>query len=183
MSLRVDLLQSATPWDECRPALYAIDLELQVGSPRDFERNPAGEWSTLPDAEQITAKAIDGTIRLNAIADLSDETRYAVVTRIDRGDLEEFDKLYIHNNRPLRGSVDGWVALQGHGDDANNVKGKGQLQISPAALYDLPVIVSIFERLTFVPRMTVLASTAEKGAAVFARWVAIILGAATRLDA
>ena len=149
-------LKSVKIWgyqlNDIRGPFHLDDLELQVGSERVFAGARAGEWLTIPDAQQVKAKAIDGTIRLNAIADLSDETRYAVVTRIDRGNLEKFDKLYIHNRRPLRGSIDGWVALQGHGDDANNVKGKGQLQISPAALYDLPVIVEIFERVTFVPR-------------------------------
>jgi hypothetical protein len=51
----------------------------------------------------------------------------------------------------LQGTMDGWIDLSGRGTSSENIKGKGQLRISRAALYELPVIMQIFKRLSFDP--------------------------------
>src|SRR6185436_6559041 len=45
----------------------------------------------------------------------------------------------------------GIVELYGAGNDTRNLVGKGRLVISPAELYDLPLIVAIFNALVLVP--------------------------------
>ena len=47
--------------------------------------------------------------------------------------------------------MNGWIALHGSGSSPLNVAGRGNLQISPAALYELPAFVQIFKVLRFVP--------------------------------
>jgi hypothetical protein len=40
--------------------------------------------------------------------------------------------------------MNGWCELSGRGASAQRIDGRGQLQIAPAALYELPVMVAIF---------------------------------------
>jgi hypothetical protein len=45
----------------------------------------------------------------------------------------------------------GWVDLRGQGNSPSTITGKGQLQISPAELYELPIVVQLFDVLSLGP--------------------------------
>jgi hypothetical protein len=149
-------LSSVEIWEyklnNLRGPFRLIDDDLQVGSPKAFQERRPGQ-QPIPAHERITAEAIEGVIKLDALVDFSgEESTYVAKTSISHGQLQEYSKLYVTSGDYLRGTIDGWAVLRGSGDDRNNVVGTGQLKISPAALYDLPVIAQVFERITFVPQ-------------------------------
>ena len=65
--------------------------------------------------------------------------------------LEQFAKLYLRDPRKLKGVMRGWVDLRGQGNSPDDVTGQGQLQVSPAELYELPIIVQLFDTLSLGP--------------------------------
>src|SRR5262249_15825605 len=65
--------------------------------------------------------------------------------------LARYAQLYLPGRNQLRGVINGWVDLTGQGASPQRVSGRGQIQISPAALYELPIIVQIFKVLQLAP--------------------------------
>ncbi|MGQ0636721.1 MAG: hypothetical protein ACT4QC_19090 [Planctomycetaceae bacterium] len=99
-------------------------------------------------AKRLTARFIGGQVRLDADINLEDPMRYAALLTLEKGDLREYAKLYMPNSRNLAGVTNGWVNLNGKGTDPKQLEGNGRLVISPAALYELPVIVAVFNALS-----------------------------------
>jgi hypothetical protein len=105
----------------------------------------------IDNSKRITARFIDGQVGLDAIVRLGDLMRYEARITLTDGELRRFAQTYMQANHKLAGIMNGWVDLAGEGTDPRRLTGTGQLEISPAALYELPLIVAIFNVLTFVP--------------------------------
>jgi len=105
----------------------------------------------VPTEERISARAIEGVFTLDGIAVLDESMSYRVLITLNGGKLERYAQLYMPSRATLQGVMNAWVELSGRGAHPERIKGRGQLQISPAALYELPVIVSIFNILKFLP--------------------------------
>jgi len=109
----------------------------------------------VPLYDRITAKTIGGTLVLDAQATLKDQTPYHVKASLSDGNLAQYASLYLPSVKRLKGIVDGWVELSGVGALKAHIRGKGQVRIRQAALYELPVIVQVFSvlrsALSFVP--------------------------------
>lgn len=103
------------------------------------------------ETDRLTAKFIDGKVALDALAALGNPLRYRVRLRFTKGELRKFAQLYLSGQAKLDGVINGWVDLYGEGADPKRLTGNGQILISPAALYELPVIIAIFKVLSFVP--------------------------------
>ncbi|HID22527.1 MAG TPA: hypothetical protein EYP14_09015 [Planctomycetaceae bacterium] len=99
----------------------------------------------------VTARAIDGIIELDAVATLEDEPTYRVRVLLKDGRLEKYAREYMHGEKDLRGVMNGWLVLSGRGSDPRNVRGRGQLKIQPAELYELPILVQILNVLRLAP--------------------------------
>lgn len=124
------------------------DGVLTVGSAEIMVPPPAAKARFVPLAERVSAKVIDGTLTFDSQVQLDSETpTYQLKTTLARGNLEKYAQLYTRGQPNLKGIMNGWMELQGRGADAQTVMGQGQLQISPAALYELPVVVQIFRSL------------------------------------
>jgi hypothetical protein len=102
-------------------------------------------------AQSLSARFISGLLALDAVVDLGDPMRYQLDMTLTNGELNHFAKLYMPNNTKLAGLLNGSMELKGEGLDPKRMTGSGKLVISPAALYELPVIVKIFNVLSFVP--------------------------------
>lgn len=124
------------------------DKQLIVGSK---ELVGAAEKRILNNSNRLTAQFIEGQIGLDAVVDLGDPMRYRASLTLQNGELKRYAQSYMSNNRKLAGLMNGWVDLQGEGTDRNRLSGAGRLVISPAALYDLPLIVAVFQALTLTP--------------------------------
>jgi len=109
------------------------------------ERDPASS------AQSLSARFIEGLLALDAVIDLGNPMRYRVRMTLHDGELKRFAQLYMPNNNKLAGKMNGTIELKGEGVDPKRLTGTGKLVISPAALYELPVIVQIFNVLSFVP--------------------------------
>jgi hypothetical protein len=124
-------------------------MRLVLGSPPP-ESRPAPEQ---PDPSQrITARFIDGLLGLDAVVSLGNPMRYRVHMTLANGELKRYAQLYLSpGNNKLAGKINGKMDLKGEGVNASRLTGTGQLVISPAALYDLPVLVKVINALQLIP--------------------------------
>jgi hypothetical protein len=137
---------------DVRGPFHMTGKQLIVGSEAAVNGSAGNDTaSSVNDSDRMTARFIDGKLALDALAALGDPLRYRVRLRFSRGELRKFAQLYLSGQSKLQGEMNGWVDLYGEGADPKRLTGKGELLISPAALYELPVIVAIFKVLSFVP--------------------------------
>jgi len=95
-------------------------------------------------ADRISGEFIDGKLTLDVVADLNDEPDYRMQVALTRGRLETYAQQYLRGQSNLAGVMNGWLFLWGKGRSEDQIKGRGELQIAPAALYELPLFVQIF---------------------------------------
>ena len=101
----------------------------------------------VPPAERISGDAIDGKLTLDALADLRAETNYRVNVSLSQGRLERYAQQYLRGQSDVAGVMNGWLSVSGQGASADQLHGRGKLQIAPAALYQLPLFVHMFREL------------------------------------
>ena len=101
----------------------------------------------VPPAERICGDAIDGKLTLDAVADLRAEPNYRVNLSLAHGRLERYAQQYLRGQSDVAGVMNGWLSLSGRGAFADQIQGRGKLQIAPAALYQLPLFVQMFRAL------------------------------------
>lgn len=126
--------------------------ELIVGSKEALDAvRKRGTPQPIDDDQRVRAHAIDGVITLDGRVELDQGPRYHIKLGMSHGQLERYAQLYMPGTTNLQGTMNGWIDLYGRGESSDSIVGRGQLQINPAALYELPIIVQIFNALTFVP--------------------------------
>ena len=101
----------------------------------------------VPPSERIVGDAIDGKLTLDAVADLRDEPDYQAFLTLSQGRLERYAQQYLRGQSDVAGIMNGWLSLSGRGTTADQLQGRGKLQIAPAALYELPLFVQMFRAL------------------------------------
>ena len=57
-------------------------------------------------------------------------------------------RVMLPDQRNMKGVVNAWLLVNGDGDSAANLKGSGQMLISPAALYEVPVVLEMLNALS-----------------------------------
>jgi hypothetical protein len=97
--------------------------------------------------EQITARFLNGDLAINVEALFNEVPEYRLSIDLQAGQLERFAQLYLRSSEKLKGTINGWVTLQGKGESTKAMTGRGQMQISPAQLYELPVIFQVLTQL------------------------------------
>ena len=120
---------------------------LVLGSPPAAGRR---ESDTADPSGRLSAGFINGRLLLDADVRLGEPMRYEVWTTLENGDLRRFAQLYMPTYKSLDGKLNGSVDLKGEGTNPKLLSGGGKLVIRPAALYDFPVLVKIFNALSFV---------------------------------
>lgn len=108
---------------------------------------PAINQQTAALTERISGDFADGKITLDVTADLRDEPDYRLLVTLSRGRLESFAQQYLRGQANLAGVMNGWLQLWGKGRAEDQIKGRGEFQIAPAALYELPLFVQMFRTL------------------------------------
>ncbi|MEZ6132817.1 MAG: hypothetical protein R3C59_29465 [Planctomycetaceae bacterium] len=122
------------------------DVELVLGARQVFETD--SQLAQVDRESRIKAEAYGGELLLDALVDMRDNGRYQFFTELANARLESYAALHIPDQRNLRGVVAAWMSLEGRGNDPADMTGKGQLRISPAALYELPVMVKLLGSLS-----------------------------------
>ena len=125
--------------------------EQFVGGMRSMAM-PAVTQQQAAIAERISGDFADGTITLDVTADLRGEPDYRLLVTLSRGRLESYAQQYLRGQTNLAGIMNGWLQLWGKGRSEDQIKGRGELQIAPAALYELPLFVKMFNSLRLDPR-------------------------------
>ena len=134
------LLNVRGPWS-------ATSDYVVVGSPRLLANGSRTDPNSVPVSDRLSARTYGGNVTLDARAEFRPGTPYKLLMSINDLRLEEFAQQRMPNHRNISGRVHGWAWLRGHGEVDNSINGAGQLQISPAALYELPVMFQIFNSL------------------------------------
>lgn len=128
------------------------DRDLIIGSSLAFApEDPKRSSQEIAPADRVTAHAVGGLFTLDAQARLAEPTTYHVKMNMSEAHLHQFAKEYMKGRRNLKGLMRGWIDLRGAGQSPANITGRGQLQISPAELYELPIIVQLFDVLSLGP--------------------------------
>ena len=120
--------------------------EVTIGSSKVFD--PEVNQETIPLNERLTAKAIEGTLTYDAEVFLEREVRYRSRLNLINGRLEEYARRYLPGTKNVAGVMNGWLNFSGQGVETSRMMGTGQLRISPAALYELPILVRVFQLLS-----------------------------------
>ena len=127
---------------------FSLQNEQFVGGVRAMAM-PNGRQSPpqVTLADRISGDFLDGKLTLDVVADLRGEPDYRLQLTMSRGRLESYAQQYLRGQSNLAGIMNGWLYLWGQGRGEEALKGKGQLEIAPAALYELPLFVQIFRAL------------------------------------
>lgn len=125
---------------------YSIDdAKLVLGTQQVFE---SGQLEKLDQSQRLTARAYGGTLFLDAVVDSRPRSSYQMFAELKDASLQSFAHENLDVAKNLHGNVTAWLALKGAGESADDLRGSGQLEISPAALYELPVVLELLRALT-----------------------------------
>ena len=108
----------------------------------------AGDSQKVPP---LIARLFDGTLELDGAATLAESPEYKIVMRLRNARLERFAALHAPKQRDMRGLVNGSVQLEGKGSTTKGVVGSGRMEITRAALLDMPVMLKMYQGLSFTP--------------------------------
>jgi len=134
-----------------RGPLKYENLQLEVGS-KEMTVPPRGdEVPRITAASRVHAQAYDGELTLDAFLDLRAEPTYRAHLELTGASLEKYALRHLRGQGNVRGLMNGWMDIRGRGLTFDGVGGEGRLQISPAALYELPVFLQMFQLPQFAP--------------------------------
>jgi hypothetical protein len=136
-----------------RGPLQLKDAKLVFGSAVMARPQPADAIGRVPAEERILGRAFGGDVTFDSLVDLSDENEpvYTLHAELNGANLERYAQEHLRGHSNVRGLVNGWLDLNGRTWETARLEGRGQLQISPAALYELPVFLQIFQLPQFQP--------------------------------
>jgi hypothetical protein len=106
---------------------------------------PPRESNSPDDSKRIQGRFIDGTLFLDSEVILAEQPQYRAFVELKGGKLEDFARQYLRRQSGLAGVTNGWINLHGKGMDAHRMTGEGKIVISPAALYNSPLLLQVFD--------------------------------------
>lgn len=127
------------------------DQRLVVGSAQLARPVPPDAAFAIAPTARVIGTAYQGDAKLDAIVDLTGDVSYTAHLELNGASLERYALQHLRGHTNVRGLMNGWMDLRGTGYSASALVGDGQLQISPAALYELPVFLQIFQLPQFQP--------------------------------
>lgn len=97
---------------------------------------------------RIRAKAFRGVLEMDGMIDLKKGSEYEFFGELKNALLQNYAALHMPDQPNMKGVVNAWLLVNGDGDSAANLKGNGQMLISPAALYEIPVVLEMLSALS-----------------------------------
>ena len=98
-----------------------------------------------PNGTRLTADAYGGVLRVAALADLSRGPDYRLAAELNGAKLGTYAARQMGGARNLEGNVRGRLSLSGSGADLGAVTGNGEVEVKPAALGELNVVMRLFK--------------------------------------
>lgn len=102
----------------------------------------------VPAEERIQAQAYGGSLEMDGLIKLRAGSTYRFFGELRNALLESYAARHLADQPNLKGVVNSWIFVTGDGDSPSNLAGKGQLQINPAALYEVPVVLEMLSALS-----------------------------------
>lgn len=132
---------------------FRVDADqILLGSAKMFEpESPDEEWAMVSRHERITGRIFGGELFLDLLAKRTATTPYWLRCTLSRADLEQWAMQSNYGQANIRGEVNGYIDLAGDAVSNRNMVGNGRVLISPAALYELPIMFQMFQSLRFAP--------------------------------
>lgn len=136
--LEMDVDRINGPWRVARNELVLGSRDVILGKDRPVD---------VPSEQRIQARAFGGTIGMDGRIDLSADSQYRMFGELQGADLETYARKHAADQKNLTGRVGAWIFLEGQGSSAADVVGRGQVQITEAALYEIPVVLELISAL------------------------------------
>lgn len=127
---------------------------LTLGTPKLSGNEPVYNQSNPYHREQLRANMYGGQIGLDVDVSLNSGVAgltYQLEVTVNDAELGDWAREHGMNSQRLMGKVNGVLQASGKGNSARETTGQGWIQITPAALYELPVFAQMFTVLSFRP--------------------------------
>lgn len=125
---------------------------IVVGSKKMFDTEASDEsFETVSRNERVTGRIFGGELFLDLMARRTETMPYWMRCTLSRANLEQWASQSNYAQADIRGEMNGYIDLAGDIVSTRNTVGNGRLLISPAALYELPVLLQMFQVLRFTP--------------------------------
>ncbi len=125
---------------------------LTIGTPKLSGNEPVHSPGNPYRKEQVRANIYGGQVGIDVELSLTGNaktTPYRVELAVNDVELGEWARA--HKYEKLMGKVNGVLQASGRGTDTKSTTGQGWIQITPAALYELPVFAQMMTILSFRP--------------------------------
>lgn len=104
--------------------------------------------NAVPPDTRIQGLAYNGTLEMDGLINLQAGSNYRFFGELTSALLESYARQHMPDQPGMKGVVNSWIFVTGDGDSPDRLTGKGQLQINPAALYEVPVVLEMFNALS-----------------------------------
>ena len=101
--------------------------------------------------QQVTARAIGGTVGMDAHIMLDEQLRFAIDVSLSNADVAEFARSIHSQRHDISGKVFALVRLKGAKAGLHTLQGTGQLRLREADIYELPVMARLLSILSLRP--------------------------------
>lgn len=153
--LELDSLNSLElSFQKARGPFQFKNNRLTLGTPRLSGNEPVHHQSNPYRREQLRAGLYGGQIGLDidiSMGDIGRPPRYQLDITVNDAELGDWAREHGMNSQRLMGKVNGVLQASGQADSSRATTGAGWIQITPAALYELPVFAQMFTVLSFRP--------------------------------
>ena len=124
--------------------LTAVVAPFRLRGDRLVVGTPAGGRPPRRGPQHASADAYGGVVRLDADADLAAGPRYDLRAGLDGLSLRTYADRHLGGSDKLEGSVKAVLNVRGRGADLGTVVGNGAVDVEPAALGELGVVMRLF---------------------------------------
>lgn len=140
------------PFQKIQGPFLVKNNRLTLGTPRLAGNEPVYSAGNPYRQGQIRAALYGGHVGLDVDLRLTGDSAYLPYwMELNIYDVELGEWAREHKYEKLMGKVNGVVQTSGRGGNARSVTGQGRIQITPAALYELPVFAQMMSILSFRP--------------------------------
>ncbi|MBN2291458.1 MAG: AsmA-like C-terminal domain-containing protein [Pirellulales bacterium] len=117
-------------------------------SMRKTDRSPNNRIAGSDRSRKLTGKVFGGRLEGDCRIILDGSRHYSVEATLAGADLSKCAKETMAGRQRLKGKVDAAIGLRGSGKSLSALKGRGEIRLSEAYVYELPVMISLLKILS-----------------------------------
>ena len=136
--LDMRLGQISGPWKVTNDELVLGHREVILGKSKPQD---------VALADRIQGQAFGGRLEMDGMVNLRAGSSWRFFGELRNALLEQYARQQAPAQKNLRGVLNSWIFVSGDSDQTSSLKGRGQVQISPAALYETPVVLELLRAL------------------------------------